>query len=60
MELKHCPFCGGKAKLEDYGLNGNFVVVHCLYCGAMTRLFAKDIRLGETAIEAWNKRVEED
>ena len=57
QNLKPCPFCGGRAKLEDYGLNGNFVVVHCLDCGAMTRLFAKGIRLGETAFDAWNRRI---
>lgn len=60
QNLKPCPFCGGRAKLEDYGLNGNFVVVHCLDCGAMTRLFAKGIRLGETAFEAWNRRTADE
>lgn len=59
-ELKPCPFCGGKATLEDYGLNRNFVAVQCLNCGAKTRLFAKDIHLGETAFDAWNNRINEE
>jgi len=59
-ELKPCPFCGGKAALEDYGLNGNFKIVKCLECGARTTLFLKNLNLGEDAIEAWNRRAKDE
>ena len=59
-ELKPCPFCGGKAALEDYGLNGNFKIVKCAECGARTKLFLKGLTLGEDAIEAWNRRANEN
>lgn len=52
-----CPFCGGKAELVNYGLTGRFEVVQCSDCGARTRLFDPNVKRGESAIEAWNRRV---
>ncbi len=57
-ELKSCPFCGGKAviqeheffypdKLYEYG-------VTCAECKSQTWQFFKD---KEEAIEAWNRRA---
>ena len=53
--LKSCPFCGGKAKLEDMGFPHH---VFCTECGARVtgRGFAED---GEKdAILKWNRRIE--
>lgn len=55
-ELKPCPFCGGKAEVDAYGLTGRVIVIKCLSCGARTRAFDTDIKRGENAIEAWNRR----
>ena len=54
-DLKPCPFCGGKAKLEDMGYPHH---VYCTGCGARVqgKGFAEE---GEKdAIETWNKRVD--
>ena len=59
-ELKRCPFCAGKAELVNYGLTGKLEVVQCLVCGARTRVFDPDIKRGESAIEAWNRRASDD
>ena len=59
-ELKPCPFCGGEATLVAYGVNREYEVVQCLECGARTRLFNPEIFRGGNAIEAWNRRVNDD
>lgn len=59
-KLKPCPFCGGDAKREDYGLIGNDEVVKCTECGARTKLFLKGVHFGGDAIEAWNRRAEHE
>ena len=51
-ELKPCPFCGGKAKLQgDESKYGCFVV--CTNCYAEMDYSETEVK----AIEAWNKRV---
>lgn len=67
VELKSCPFCGGKARL-DYASGGNityidsegkvkytpiFYTVLCEECVARIGVYEKY----EMAIDAWNKRV---
>lgn len=50
-ELKPCPFCGGKAILEESKFAFNHI--SCESCGArIASLYLPD------AIEAWNKRVD--
>lgn len=56
-DLKCCPFCGGKAKLEDMGFPHH---VFCTECGARVtgQGFAED---GEKdAILKWNRRIGTD
>ena len=60
LKLRKCPFCGSDAELVDYGLNGNFKVVQCSVCGARTRMFDTDIKRGENAVEAWNRRASDE
>lgn len=56
VELKPCPFCGGKARL----FAGNGVRVLCTKCGATTRILVDSERIEtnavEDVIEAWNMR----
>lgn len=63
-ELKHCPFCGGKAEAQhryEWGIQSNLHFVSCQQCGVRTRgyynlmLSFNDMR--EKAIELWNKRM---
>ena len=58
VELKKCPFCGGKAELKlMHGFRREVIAafVYCTECGASMLSYA----LVRTAIEAWNRRVEE-
>lgn len=59
-ELKKCPFCGGKADLVDYGLTGMMKAVQCSECGARTRAFDPKVKRGENAIDAWNRRANDE
>lgn len=52
-ELKCCPFCGGEAMIAHNECFDDFIAL-CKHCNASTRLFDNK----ETAIEAWNRRVE--
>ena len=55
IELKPCPFCGGKARL----FVSNGVRVLCTKCGATTWTATDSERVGTSAVEdvikAWNK-----
>lgn len=58
MELKPCPFCGGKpfisARLPYFGETLTVAVV-CENCNAASKHKIKE----EEAIEAWNRRAED-
>ena len=59
-ELKSCPFCGGKAGLV-YREPVSCVV--CRKCGATGAMGSDSYEVGdgkEKAIEAWNRRVNDD
>jgi Lar family restriction alleviation protein len=69
VELKPCPFCGGKARIfytMDIGVptgdNGYKVSVKCdnlLRCGAkIEKWAAKKEWAKESAIKAWNRRAD--
>ena len=57
IKLKPCPFCGGKASLND---NSSCSYVHCEKCGATGESFnmSKKYSSDEKAAEAWNRRVD--
>ena len=57
--LKPCPFCGGKASLND---NSSCSYVHCEKCGATGESFnmSKKYRSDEKAAEAWNRRADNE
>ena len=50
--LKPCPFCGGKAEVNEFN---DFIWIYCSVCESETTLF---VTL-EQAIEAWNRRVDD-
>ena len=56
VELKPCPFCGGKARL----FVSNGVRVLCPKCGATTRILVDGERVETNAVEnvikSWNRR----
>jgi Lar family restriction alleviation protein len=61
MELKRCPFCGGKAELrKEYSEHRDqyLVFVVCKECYASTNMYIpiKDDPV-DLVIESWNKRV---
>lgn len=53
-ELKRCPFCGGTEIIVDNDQGLYFV--YCEQCVCQTTLY----RDKENAIEAWNRRTEND
>ncbi len=58
MELKPCPFCGGKA---DYDNNESGLEwVYCTECGATGESFWMSIDVTDQAIKAWNNRQNND
>lgn len=54
VELKPCPFCGGKAKAYHYVFTG--WIIDC-ECGVS---FFPHTAEREKAIEAWNRRVQDE
>lgn len=56
MNLKPCPFCGGKAHLHFNDI-GKYYVVYCMGCGSEFRQYYGVL---DEAAEAWNKRVGDD
>ena len=57
LKLKSCPFCGGKAHLEKMGSPHH---VFCTVCGAKTTGVGFEKEGEKSAIEKWNRRVEND
>lgn len=70
--LKPCPFCGGKARLEKSsrgfieGKSTRIAYVYCLECNARSPRFkledfgstSHSMKANELAIEAWNRRTD--
>ena len=70
MELKPCPFCGGKVRdlfctangaytsvyynQKIRGLNANHSLIACEKCGCRTKVYLHM----KNAIKAWNRRAE--
>jgi len=52
--LKPCPFCGGKAELYVYVINGD-KRIRCSHCGCSTSGYGEP----EYAVTAWNRRTDE-
>lgn len=52
-ELKPCPFCRGKAKLQSYYKD------HCVYCTKCNASTMKWFPTEIEAIEAWNRRADD-
>ena len=55
IELKHCPFCGGEAKICDMD-SDKLKIVACVNCQIHSRLFLTE----SEATEAWNRRVKHE
>ena len=55
IELKPCPFCGGKAELK---MNDQKVWAQCVECGARTQVvwIAAEYCANDKVAEAWNRR----
>ncbi len=51
-KLKPCPFCGGKAELDEDYDSGNIFWVFCTRCGIST----DTDYVSKEAIKAWNRR----
>lgn len=64
IELKPCPFCGGKAvyrkKSGDYGYTPDIHLVECTRCDAEIRATSLDYKdLKDVVVDKWNRRVTE-
>jgi Lar family restriction alleviation protein len=55
MELKPCPFCGGKAEVVD---NEYFVDVSCAHIHCRGYAASLMYNNKKEAIEAWNRRAD--
>ncbi len=68
-KLKPCPFCGGKAELNDYGVGTGGWMISCVKnCGVLMHAFCKKAKamnspkaihdeIRKNVIKAWNKRT---
>ena len=56
IELKPCPFCGGKAQLR-YDIMGCYYI-ECQQCRIKTTVFDALVGGKKMAIETWNRRTE--
>lgn len=60
--LKPCPFCGGKAKLEtclerEYNSLIDYYFIRCTSCGCRTGTYPPEYM--HEAAERWNRRAED-
>ena len=55
VELKPCPFCGGKAEMLNY--SDNEWLVHCTVCDGMVERWRET---EHEAIEQWNRRANDE
>ena len=58
IELKPCPFCGGKAAISKgftLRIKGTAYLVHCLKCDTMSSLYGTK----RAAKKHWNRRTVE-
>jgi len=53
IELKPCPFCGGKAEVHEF--NGKCFMAYCSKCACEQ---GRNYTTEKAAIKAWNKRYE--
>lgn len=62
IELKPCPFCGGKAVDLVIGDTSRLTYVFCKECRARGATFGTCATYCATdkAIEAWNRRAEDE
>ena len=60
IELKPCPFCGGKAKFKDIGARKTAISVGCATCCASSRiiLISAEYCANERAAKDWNRRAD--
>ena len=61
-ELKPCPFCGGKALLEEFTVRKGFE--SCIVCSGclvtmLTITYDTEEEAREAVIEDWNRRAED-
>jgi Lar family restriction alleviation protein len=55
QDISPCPFCGGKAELQDILENWGYIkfYVQCKACRSSGRYY----RTEETAIRKWNQKI---
>ena len=62
-KLKSCPFCGGKAKFSEVGINGfpkyNKFSVRCENENCAIQPSTKYFNNVTKAINSWNRRINE-
>ena len=61
MELKPCPFCGGKASLRHNHAGIGESYVQCEKCGLESSRFIKSFEgsSDDRAVEFWNRRADD-
>lgn len=63
MELKPCPFCGGKPKIydnsDDFNATEKLYGIRCTKCGLHVHGVGNLIRSKQQTISRWNRRDEE-
>ena len=57
INLKPCPFCGGKSVEMVKGLIAGVTILSCRKCKAVTSFQGKEE--ASQAVEAWNRRTNE-
>ncbi len=55
--LKPCPFCGGKANIQDCGVTPPRIRVNCINKGCKVIVCMATFAMKKTAIKNWNKRA---